>query len=195
MSDTDFPSRPQQRRPCRQKGLAAVEFALVCLVFFTLVFGVIETARLMYLYNTLQEVTRRAASAAANTDPTDRNALDGVRRSAIFGALKLPLSSEITPDAVRIEFMSIKQESDGSFTMNPVSAPLSPVQNRKACVLNPYGDTCIRLVRVRICDPTNGTDCVRIPFQGIVPLVNLAVSLPRAPTHAKAESLGLPSGS
>jgi len=53
-----------------QTGAAAVEFAFVAIIFFTLFFGVVEIARAMYISNTLQEVTRRAAELATNTDFT-----------------------------------------------------------------------------------------------------------------------------
>ena len=48
--------------PSRQRGVAAVEFALVVIIFLTLLFGIIELARSMYVFNTLKEVTRRAAN-------------------------------------------------------------------------------------------------------------------------------------
>ena len=48
----------------KQQGAAAVEFALICLLFFTILFAIIEFGRMMYVYNTMQEVTRSAARAA-----------------------------------------------------------------------------------------------------------------------------------
>ncbi|UUZ47579.1 pilus assembly protein [Massilia sp. B-10] len=47
--------------PGRSRGAIAVEFSLTALLFFTLIFGALEFARVMYIHNTLQEVTRRAA--------------------------------------------------------------------------------------------------------------------------------------
>ena len=52
---------PPATRAGRQQGAAAVEFALVALLFFTLLFGILEFGRMLYLYNTVQEVSRRAA--------------------------------------------------------------------------------------------------------------------------------------
>ena len=40
-------------------------FAILGVLFFTFVFGVIEVSRALYLWNTMTEVTRRAARAAA----------------------------------------------------------------------------------------------------------------------------------
>ena len=52
----------------RQRGVAAVEFALGSLLFFTFVFGVIELARALYVYSTMVEVTRRAAAIGTDAD-------------------------------------------------------------------------------------------------------------------------------
>lgn len=49
----------------QQKGLYIVEFALVAALFFVLLFGVIEFARTLFVWNTLTEATRRGARLAA----------------------------------------------------------------------------------------------------------------------------------
>lgn len=51
-----------------QRGAAAVEFALVASAFFMLLFGVVELARLMYLWNAAAEATRLGARTAAVCD-------------------------------------------------------------------------------------------------------------------------------
>jgi len=48
-----------------QHGAALVEFALIGLVFFTILFGLIEFGRAFFTYNTLVEATRRGARVAA----------------------------------------------------------------------------------------------------------------------------------
>lgn len=169
---------------------------MVATVFFTLVFGVIEVARLMYLDNTLQEVTRRAAFAAAQTDFTDKTALDAVRQAAIFRTTPGPLAftDQVSDQSIRIDYMSIQRNPDGSFSMLPIlpgALPSGPSDNRKVCLLNPYCETCIRVVRVRMCDPANTTDCDHIPFKSMIPFVSLPVNLPEATTLVKAERLGL----
>ena len=199
MPDNNFFSRPRRRRLVRQGGSAAVEFALVAMVFISLIFGSIELARLMYLYNTLQEVTRRAAQEAANTDPTDLDELDRIRMSAVFRttAGSLAFSGGVTDGAVRVEYMSIQRNPlDGSFTRAVISnaSTISGAQNRTNCVVNPYGTNCIRLVQVRVCQTDNTTECDPIEFQAVIPLLNLSLPLPRATTIVKAESLGLMPG-
>jgi hypothetical protein len=49
----------------QQKGLYIVEFALVAALFFVLLFGMIEFARALFVWNTLTEATRRGARLAA----------------------------------------------------------------------------------------------------------------------------------
>ena len=62
-----------QRRSCRasSRGAAAVEFALVSLVFFTVLIGAIEMARLLYYWNSAAEVTRLGARLAVVCDLND----------------------------------------------------------------------------------------------------------------------------
>ncbi len=45
----------------RQQGLSSVEFALVAVVLFTLIFGVIEVGRALFVASALDEATRRGA--------------------------------------------------------------------------------------------------------------------------------------
>lgn len=196
MSDARYKTDALLGRRALQKGMSAVELALISVFFFTLVFGVLEFARLMYLFNTLQEVTRRAAVAAANTDFTDNSALDDVRRSAIFRTTPgvLPFSETVSDQAVRIDYMSIQRDASGTSSMTaipPGFLPSGPADNRKTCLANPYASNCIRLVRVQVCDPGVTPACDRLPFISMIPFVALSIQLPRATTIVKAESLGL----
>jgi hypothetical protein len=168
-------------------------------MFFILVFGVIEFARFMYLINTLAEVTRRAASEAVNTDFSNSAKLDAVRRKAIFDSVSgvLPLSDQMAADAVRIEYLSVQRSPGGSFSMSAIptgSLPSGPAQNRQVCLKNPYANNCIRLVRVRVCDPGNSGSCEPVQFHGIVPVVAFTLPLPLSTTISKAESLGVHGG-
>lgn len=187
-------------KPCSRKrlqhGSTAVEFALIAVVFFTLVFGIIEMARLMFLFNTLQEVTRRAATAAANTDFTKPADLDGVRRRAIFrdSAGGLVLMNELTDQSIRIDYLAINRNNDGTLNMVPIptpSLPASPAENRRICLINPNSPPCIRIVRVQVCKPSISAVCEPMQFQSMVSLFNLSLPLPKATTLAKAQSLGL----
>jgi Flp pilus assembly protein TadG len=59
----------------RQAGSALAEMAIVIGLFLMVLFGVIEIARALYVWNTLTEVTRRGARVAAVCHPVDHPAL------------------------------------------------------------------------------------------------------------------------
>jgi hypothetical protein len=191
-STVSLPPARQQR----QRGVAAVEFAIISVLFFTLLFGVIEFARLMFVWNTLAEVTRRAASAAASTDFTSVVAIEQVQAQAIFrsSAGGLAVMNEITDQSIRIEYMSVGRNSDGTFSYAPIAAgalPLSPADNRRVCMANPYSASCIRIVRARVCNPATAGACEPMRFRTLLPMVDLSIPLPTSPTLVKAGSFGL----
>lgn len=194
------PSTPM-RGGHRQRGAAAVEFAVVALVFFILVFGMIELARIVYMINTLSDVTRSAARSAANIDWTDGPALQRAKERAIFrdSPGTLPFGAPITDRHIRIDYLYLKQQQGtGALSMEPVTAglmPSCPGANRHNCLKQPYGDgasatnTCIRLVRARICKP-DLTECENELHTPILSLLNLNVPLPLSTTIVNAETLG-----
>ncbi|AVR98954.1 TadE/TadG family type IV pilus assembly protein [Pseudoduganella armeniaca] len=174
----------------RQRGAVVIELALVLGVFLLLTMSTIEVARLMYVFNTAQEITRRAARAAALTDFSDGAAMAALRNRALFrtDAGALPLVSNLGTDNVRIEYLSM----DASGALVPVTArPACPVQNIVNCTDNPNGASCIRFVRASIC-ASGGDACAPLPYRtltGFGPgMARLVV--PTAATVVKAESLG-----
>lgn len=186
-------------RPGHHDGAYMVEFALVIPLFLLVIFGVLEVARAMYLFNTLEVVTRRAADLAANTDFTDESAKDAIRQTSIFrtspGALIL--GSPITDAHIRIDYLAAVRASDKSITLTEIPAaalPACPTRNRIICLNNPNDPGCIRFVRVRMCDPNNTSDCTGIPYKTIVPLVDLALTIPPMMTITPAETLGFTPG-
>lgn len=186
----------QQARP--QTGTVIVEFAMVLLVFLVLAFGVMELARIMYLFHTLQEVTRRAATLASNTDFSDDVAKSAVRQAAIFRSSPGPLilGAPITDAYVRIDYMSLVQ-SGGSMTMTEIpttSLPACSANNRTTCTKDRNDPVCIRFVRVRICDPGDTDTCAKVQYQALSSIVNLSVELPKAEKIVPAESLGFVPG-
>ena len=180
----------------RGRGSVLVEFALIVLVFFMFLFAVLELARLMFLYNTFQEVTRRAASAAATTDFSKSGELDRVRWDAIFrsSAGGLVLMTELTDQAVRIDYTSLSMGSDGAMAMQSLAfdvTHISQEENRRNCLIDPYAANCARLVRVRICDPTTISECKPMKFRTLTSIVNLEVPMPLATTIATVQTAGL----
>jgi hypothetical protein len=182
----------------RQRGATAAEFALCAVIFFSAMFFVVELARAVYLLNTLQEATRRAAALAAVSDFSDPGVMNQVRQAAVLRDAPgtLLLGAPVTDAHVRIDYLSLARASGGSMTMTPIPAaslPACPARARIQCVANPYGDSCIRLVRVRICAP-GADDCQAVPYQPLLPLTGIHFPLPQATTIVKAESLGFQPG-
>lgn len=176
--------------------MAAVEFSLVAVLFLTFVFGIIEVARAMYICNVLQEVTRQAAALATNTDFSNGAAMQRVRERAIFRNTPgfLVLAEPITDQHIIIDYMRI-QRNGTALTMEAIPAsslPANPTDNHINCTQNPYGESCIRLVRVRVCQPGSGEECTPVTYQALVSLVPLPFGLPRSTTIANAETLGMP---
>jgi Flp pilus assembly protein TadG len=158
--------------PSRQAGSAIVEFALVALIFFTLIFGALELARLLYIHNTLQEVTRRAAREMTVHWVTDE-AL--VKKLALFGAAALPAGAEITPSQIVIEYLA----ADGSVV---TTKPTDPGDNLSACGDALRQASCIFSVRVSI------SSVNYIPMVSLFSFLNL--TLPTSTVTMHAESMG-----
>jgi Flp pilus assembly protein TadG len=186
------PLRNQRRN--RQRGTAAVELALVIFPFLLFIFGIMEMARSMFVVNTLQEVTRRAAAAAANSD-FHETALNIVRQRAVLrnSAGPLVLSDPVTDQHVRIEYMALIRNPDGSTTPTLIptsSMPDSVEKNLATCAADSNAPTCIRFVRARICDPSNTDACAPVIYKPIFPLIPFPMSLPASTTIVPAQSLG-----
>ena len=77
----------------RQQGLTTVEFSLVGIVLFMVLFGLIEFGRLLFTWNVLDEATRRAARLAA-VCPIDATGQAFVRDKGAFGGDLLPNFTE-----------------------------------------------------------------------------------------------------
>jgi hypothetical protein len=182
------PECKSRRRPClSQSGTTAVEFALVATIFFTFVFGIIETARLLYVFNTLQEVTRRAATAAIDIYPRDTAAIEKVKQEAVFRTSSgdLVLAPPITDSHVRLSYLR--------FDLSEIptsSLPDDAARNRQICSGNPHAANCIRFVQAQVCNPSVMGSCEAVTSQMILPLIDLRVPLHKATTIVPVGSLG-----
>lgn len=65
--------KPKQRkqRLGKQRGAAAVEFALIAAVFFSVLIGIMEMGRVLFYMNTATEATRLGARVAVVCDIND----------------------------------------------------------------------------------------------------------------------------
>ena len=183
-----------------RRGVVTIEFALSLTVFLTLVFSLIELAHALYLWNTLADVTRQAARLAAMTDPADPAAMATLRQHALLrdGPGTLPFGAPIDASYLRIDYQWL--DASGA-AARVLALPACPLQNRINCLDQPHGERCIRLVRVRLCQPaadgdTGGT-CGAVPYPPLLPLLDplfasarLPIALPVSATVVLAESLG-----
>lgn len=174
-----------------QRGAAAVEFALVAIPFFLLMFGAMEFGRLLYLWNTVQEVSRNAARQAVVTDFNNTAAITAIKRSAVFRASDgtLPAAPEITNANVDIRYLN----AAGTV---PTVMPTDPGDNIAACLDATRTDSCIKFVEVSVCA---GDPCAAVSF---VPMVSLfsqsgpystdltGLRIPLSTVRMPAESLG-----
>lgn len=175
----------------RQRGATMVEFALLLLLFLTFMLSLLEYSRMMFLWNAVQEVSRRAARGAAVTDFSDNDAMQALRQDALLGNGGLPLASEIGAANLRIDYLWMN--ADGDLALLP-ALPACPLANRSNCLRQPYGDSCIRFVRVRLCGAGAGDGddegCAPLDFQPLLPWGLVPTKLPKATSMTPAESLG-----
>lgn len=122
----------------RQRGVTSVEFAIVGTVLFTLLFGVIEFGRALFVANALAESTRRGARMAAVCPVGDpRPALVAIMANADGASA---FSADLTTTNVEVSYL----DQTGATLANPAGSFAS-----------------IRYVRVRI---VNFTQELLIPI-------------------------------
>ena len=102
----------------RMRGLYTVEFAIVGLLLFILLFSVIELGRLYFTVNTLNETVRRGARLAAVCDISDPVIL----RRAIFNAAGDSGASSLITNLDTADLTLTYLDEDG----NQVAAPPCP---------------------------------------------------------------------
>ena len=180
-----------------QRGVATVEFALIAIVFFMVLLGIMEFGRLMYVWNTTQEVTRRAAREAVVRDFTAAETA-AIKRESIFrggtsGAVNLPAGVEITNATVRLVYLAV-DAGGNRVAITAGNMPADPADNISAC--NDAGrvfTSCIRFVQA--CIAVDDTCVSSIPYQPMVLLlanlgIDLAINIPASSVLMPAESLG-----
>jgi hypothetical protein len=181
-----------------QRGVAAVEFALAGIVFFLLLLGAMEFGRLLYVWNTVQEVTRNATRQAVVTDFTKADEIVAIQRSAVFriDAGHLPASPEITHAEVVIRYLN----ADENVVDVSSGDPSSPGDNIAACIDASRVAKCIRFVEVCVGTAKETETCKDAQPIGYVPMISLFskgsqisfgnLTIPLSTVRMPAESLG-----
>lgn len=149
-----------------ERGTTVAEFAVVALLFFIIIIGIIEFGRLLYTHNALTDAARRGARFAAlhkeiEIDKVKNEVVYGSRIDAEGNPTGAPVINGLTTDMVEVEFLGKPLNEDGS--------------ERTA-----YG--------------TNlGTTTVKIEgytFDLLIPLVGRQLTMPAYSTTLTAESAG-----
>jgi Flp pilus assembly protein TadG len=109
-----------------EKGQALLEFAAVTLLFFTLVFGIIEFGRALWAWNTIAQATRAAARYAAVEIPTGGDT--EIKKVVVYndpsaGASSTPVLPGLTEANVTVRYLN----NDGSVAANKNVADLIEV--------------------------------------------------------------------
>lgn len=169
----------------RQRGAAAVEFAIIAVLFFTLFLGIVEFGRFFYLYNTVQEVTRCAARQAVVSSKWD-GSWDGIPQQCLFGHDELVAGWEIHAGDIRLRALNLA---------GTVANPHSIDENISNCVTSPAGANCIRFVEASLwCSSGDNCDTAahRIRYRPVFGLIPLRINIPHSTVTMPAESLGYP---
>ena len=105
-----------------EKGTTVAEFAVVALLFFTMIFGIIEFGRLLYTHNALTDATRRGARYAALHPGGSEADKQAVRNFVVYGPngtfdvdgnpTSAPMINDLTTDMVEVEFNGVDLDGD-----------------------------------------------------------------------------------
>jgi hypothetical protein len=91
----------------KQKGAETVEFAMIALLFFALLFAVIEFSRALFVWNALTEATRRGARMAVICPYQSPIPKQVAIFDVIAGSLGTsPIIIGLTPDMVNVRYLN-----------------------------------------------------------------------------------------
>lgn len=149
----------------RMRGIYVVEFAIIGLLLFILLVGVIEMGRLYFTVNTLSETVRRGARLAAVCDISDPVIL----RRAIFNAAGDSGGSDLIANLDTADLTLTYLDSDGAVVAAPGDTSGS------------NGFRAIRYVQLRVDNFT---------FDLLIPVLGTQLTLPSFRATLPRESLG-----
>lgn len=148
-----------------QSGLTTVEFAVVAVVLFLMIFGVLEIGRALYVYSMLDEVARRGSRLAAVCPVND----PAIPQLAVFN------SSGDGSDSQLVKGLS------------PANVVVDYLDANAAAITDPAtaGFAQIRYVRARI---VGFQHSMIVPFRGS----GTTFQMPEFESILPRESLGIP---
>lgn len=158
----------------RMGGVYVVEFAIIGLLLFTVLFGVLEMGRLYFTVNALDEVVRRGARLAAVCNIQDPVIL----RRAIFNAATDSGASDLISNLETADLTLVYLDENGATVANPDDFDSAT------------GFRAIRYVQLRV---ENFPHELLIPgFGGVFALPAFRSTIPRESLgrHAEADAPG-----
>lgn len=154
----------------RMRGVYVVEFAIIGVLLFTLLFGVLEMGRLYFTVNALNETVRRGARLAAVCDISDPIIL----RRAIFNAATDSGASSLIGNLATADLTLTYLDVNGATVGNPND------------LTSPNGFRAIRYVQLGV---ANFTFNLLIPgFGGVFTLPAFRSTMPRESLGRHAEA-------
>ncbi|MDA7085784.1 TadE/TadG family type IV pilus assembly protein [Pseudomonas sp. SA3-5] len=153
----------------RMRGVYVVEFAIIGLLLFALLFGVVEMGRLYFTVNTLDEVVRRGARLAAVCDPSDPVEVEKILRRAIFDAEDDDSASDLIGGLETADLNLVYLNEAGATVANPDD------------LVSATGFRAIRYVQLRV---------EGFPFELLIPGFGGVFTLPAFRSTIPRESLG-----
>ncbi|HJU91591.1 MAG TPA: TadE family protein [Pyrinomonadaceae bacterium] len=96
--------RQSKRFKSNEQGATLVEFSIAALVFLTVMFGVIEFGRALWVHNALADAARRGARYAALHSPDD---IEQVRNVVVYGdedGGDTPMIPNLSTDDVSVNY-------------------------------------------------------------------------------------------
>lgn len=105
-----------------ESGATIAELAIVALIFFTIIFGIIEFGRLLYTHNALTDATRRGARYAvlhSGLSDADKNAVknyvvygENPEKDALGNITSPPMINGLTPEMVVVDYEGVDKDGD-----------------------------------------------------------------------------------
>jgi Flp pilus assembly protein TadG len=93
-----------------ERGAALLEFAIGATIFVSVMFGVLEVGRMLWIHNSLVDATRRAARYAVNQGMST-GAQTGAKNMAVYGnaaATGQPLVQDLTVSQVKLTYQNFE---------------------------------------------------------------------------------------
>lgn len=137
----------------KQRGAAAVEFALIAMFFFAVLFGIIEFGRALFVWNSVQEVTRYVAREAVVCwrDRWMGNDTNYLQYRGFMGMNALPAAPELATTNISIEALRRAPNASGQLVVLG-NSPATVDENISNCASSdtPTPRDCIGYVRVTV---------------------------------------------